>query len=138
MLSEKYSHLKLQRLDNEFKYVLFENSDQFVNAITALSFKDVDFFSFSFKGEKSLICSTNESNFSFLKELDGWLGLKIVGEMPFGTVQGLISTISATLAKEEIGVCVVSTFKTDLFLVKKEKADRAIDLLAKDGWGIVE
>ena len=74
--------------------------------------------------------------YSSPKEQNGWIGFKIIGEMPFGTVQGLISTISSCLMREEIGVCVVSTFQTDLFLVKKDRADKAIELLKNDGWGI--
>lgn len=136
MLSEKYSHLKLQRMENEFKYVLFEDTDMFNKAVSLLNSNNVDFFSFSFKGEKSLICPADEVFYSSPKEQNGWIGFKIIGEMPFGTVQGLISTISSCLMREEIGVCVVSTFQTDLFLVKKDRADKAIELLKNDGWGI--
>lgn len=135
MLSEKYSHLKLQKMEKEYKYVLFESTDQFNKAISVLNSNNLDFFCFSFQGEKSLICQAEEVISSSAKEQDGWIGFKIIGEMPFGTVQGLISTISSSLFKEEIGVCVVSTFQTDLFLVKKQKADRAMEILAKDGWG---
>ena len=136
MLSEKYSHLKLQRQENEFSYVLFEDGNQFNLAISVLTSHGFDFFSFSFQGEKSLICSAKDLIFSSTKEQGGWIGFKIIGEMPFGTVQGLISTISSSLMKEQIGVCVVSTFNTDLFLVKKEKSFRAIELLKNDGWVI--
>ena len=136
MLQPKYSHLKLLRLENEFKYVLFETSDHFNQAVSVLTSNNLDFFCFSFKGEKSLVCSVDEVIFSSSKEQDGWIGFKIIGDMPFGTVQGLISTISSCLMKEEIGVCVVSTFKTDLFLIKKEKSDRALELLKDAGWGV--
>lgn len=136
MLLEKYAHLKLQKLTDEFKYVLFDNSDHCNNAISVLSKRNADFFSFSFKGEKSLICSSNEIGFDSSKTQDGWVGFKIIGEMPFGTVQGLISTISSSLFKDNIGVCIVSTFMTDIFLIKKDKAVRAMELLVNDGWRI--
>ena len=136
MLPPKYSHLKLLRLENEFKYVLFETSDHFNKAVSILTSNDLDFFVFSFMGEKSLVCSADEAIFSASKEQAGWVGLKIIGDMPFGTVQGLISKITSCLMKEEIGVCVISTFKTDLFLIKKDKSERALELLKNDGWGI--
>jgi hypothetical protein len=136
MISKKYSHLKLQKMEKEYKYVLFETTDLFNKAISVLISSNLDFFCFSFKGEKSLICHAEEVIPSSAKEQNDWIGFKIVGEMPFGTVQGLISTISSCLFEEEIGVCVVSTFQTDLFLIKKQQAKRAIELLNKDGWEI--
>lgn len=106
-------------LEENYEYVLFESSHQMSEALEALNKASADFFVFSFKGEKSLICNQKDRNFDCLKSHGDWTGIKIEGEMPFGTVQGLISTLSSPLAKEGIGVCVVSTFLTDLFLVKK-------------------
>lgn len=134
MISTKYSHLKLKVLENDYIYVLFDSSEQFNNALLGLNQSHADFFCFSFRGEKSLICSEKDLNFKFLKSQGGWSGIKIEGEMPFGTVQGLISTITSTLSNKGIGACVISTFLTDLFLVKKSNLSMVKEILSNEGW----
>ena len=134
MISKKYSHLRLKILENNFEYVLFDSNEQMNKAIDVLNKNSADYFIFSFKGEKSMICSENDKSFEFSKSQDGWTGIKVQGEMPFGTVQGLISTISSPLAKEDIGICVVSTFLTDFFLIKKSNLEKVITILVSEGW----
>jgi hypothetical protein len=134
MISKKYSHLRLKILENNFEYVLFDSNEQMIKAIDVLNKNSADYLIFSFKGEKSMICSENDKSFEFSKSQDGWTGIKVQGEMPFGTVQGLISTISSPLAKEDIGICVVSTFLTDLFLIKKSNLEKVITILVSEGW----
>lgn len=134
MISKKYSHLKLTVLKDDYVYVLFESSNQLNEALVSLNEKNADYFCFSFKGEKSLICCEKDKTFQYLKSQDGWAGIKIEGEMPFGTVQGLISTISSPLAKEGLGACVVSTYLTDLFLVKKINLEKVRAILTEEGW----
>jgi hypothetical protein len=136
MLSEKYSHLHLRILPQEFEYIQFETDEQFNFAIKLLSKNEIDYFSFCFKGERSLVCHKIQSDFEFKKKHDGWIGIKVEGEMPFGTVQGLISTISGSLAEQGIGICVISTFLTDIFLLRISNIDKAIARLKSQGWTI--
>lgn len=137
MKPEKYAHLKLQLLPNEYQYVLFENPRQLSEAIAVLGEEGTDFCAFSFQGESSLICPSY-SNVLGIKKQNGWAALKIVGDMPFGTVQGLIASISTSLYTEGLGVCIISTYLSDLFLIKKEKIDHARKLLKYAGWEIIE
>jgi uncharacterized protein len=134
MISNKYNHLRLEVLDENFEYVLFDSAEQMNRALVSLNGRMADFIAFSFKGERSLICFERDLIFEFTKSEKDWVGIKIEGEMPFGTVQGLISSISNPLAKNGIGVCVVSTYLTDLFLVKKSNIEKSKIILKSAGW----
>lgn len=59
---------------------------------------------------------------------DGWRALAVVGPLRFSQV-GIISSITVPLAAAGIGVFVVSTFDSDLVLVKDLDLDAAIDAL---------
>jgi hypothetical protein len=124
-------------MENEYQYILFDNHEDFKTIVLKFISQDVDFFSFSFKKEKSLICSSDQLISDALKVENGWIGFKIEGQMPFGTVEGLIATISSCLFQQKIGICLVSTFDTDLFLIKKEKAQQAKEILTEAGWSFV-
>lgn len=50
---------------------------------------------------------------------------------------GILSEISTILAKNGIGIFVVSTYNTDYILVKKENFDRALVLLEAEGYMVV-
>ena len=58
----------------------------------------------------------------------GWRALAVVGPLAFDQV-GIISSITVPLAAGGIGVFVVSTFDTDLVLVKDVDLDAAVDAL---------
>lgn len=138
MLPDKYSHLKIEILKGDYKYVLLPNKSSFYRAIESLSSQEVDFCTFSFKSEFSLICPSEANLNDIAKEQEGWSAMKIVGEMPFGSVQGLIANISSALFKDELGVCIISTFQTDLFFLKSENIYKAKIALISAGWEIME
>lgn len=137
MLPAKYSHLKIQLLKEDFKYVLLPSSSSFSKSIESLSSQKFDFCTFSFKGEFSLICPTEALLEDISKNQEGWSAMKIIGEMPFGSVQGLIANISSALFSENVGVCIISTFQTDLFFLKKENIRKAKEALSLAGWEIL-
>jgi hypothetical protein len=58
----------------------------------------------------------------------GWRALAVVGPLEFSQV-GIISSITVPLAAAGIGVFVVSTFDSDLVLVKDLDLNAAIDAL---------
>ena len=62
----------------------------------------------------------------------GWRALRIVGPLAFDLV-GVIASVTVPLAGSEVGVFVVSTYDTDLVLVKDEDVGRAIDALGGAG-----
>src|SRR4051812_33391646 len=128
----KFNQLKLKVLDQEFKYVLL---DGIKDASTI-------FMSESTPSPFALFVNTDEISaivpsttiVKADKEESDWKCIRIIGEMPFGTVQGLIAKVSNSLISESIGICVVSTFKTDWFFIKQMNLEKAMIRLKKDGW----
>ena len=62
----------------------------------------------------------------------GWRCLRIVGPLAFDLV-GVLASVTVPLAASGIGVFVLSTYDTDLVLVKDEDLDRAADVLGGSG-----
>ena len=62
----------------------------------------------------------------------GWRVLRIEGPLAFELV-GVLASITVPLAGADIGVFVLSTFDTDLVLVKDVDLDAAIDVLGGAG-----
>ena len=50
---------------------------------------------------------------------------------------GIISKLSGILAEHKIGIFAVSTYNTDYILVKKENFDRALKVLASEGYTVI-
>lgn len=62
----------------------------------------------------------------------GWRAMRIVGPLAFDLV-GVIASVTVPLAEAAIGVFVVSTFDTDLVLVKDVDLDAALAVLGGAG-----
>lgn len=67
---------------------------------------------------------------------DGWRIFRIQGKLDFSLI-GIIVGISSVLAREGIGIFVVSTYDTDYFMVKEEQLGRACDFLMSEGYTIL-
>ena len=87
--------------------------------------------------EISLVCPTDEAPQHTLACEDGWRAFRIQGVLDFSLV-GVLSRISGILAGAGIGIFAVSTFNTDYILVKEGQFERALQLLAAQGYTIVE
>jgi hypothetical protein len=81
--------------------------------------------------ELSVVCHEGDEPPAAQVE-SGWRALAVVGPLKFDQV-GIISSMSVPLAAAHIGVFVMSTFDTDLVLVKDVDIDAAI--YALDGAG---
>lgn len=86
--------------------------------------------------EISLVCSTERVPKSSIVSEHGWRGFRICGELDFSLV-GILSKISALLAEHDISIFVVSTYNTDYFLIKQTMFDRAVAILANNGYPFV-
>ena len=86
--------------------------------------------------ELSLVCKTEDAPARTTAREDGWRGFRVQGVLDFSLV-GILSGISGILAAQGIGIFAVSTFNTDYILVKEENFDRALDILAAEGYRIV-
>ena len=106
------------------------------------SLADVDLDSeFFFLGktdeELSLVCRTEDTPAATVERDDGWKGFRIEGVLEFSMV-GILSKLSGILAENEIGLFAVSTYNTDYILVKEANFAKALEVLAAEGYTIVE
>ena len=86
--------------------------------------------------ELSLVCKTEDTPSKTIKRDDGWRGFRIQGVLDFSLI-GILSKLSGILAEHKIGIFAVSTYNTDYILVKKENYERALDVLASEGYTVV-
>ena len=86
--------------------------------------------------EISLVCRTEDTPANTTDRDDGWKGFRIEGVLDFSLI-GILSKISVILAGNKIGIFAVSTYNTDYILVKKENFDKALSVLADEGYTIV-
>ena len=68
---------------------------------------------------------------------DGWRAFRIQGMLDFSLI-GILSDISRILAENKIGIFAISTFNTDYILTKEENYQKALDVLSRAGYKIVE
>lgn len=85
--------------------------------------------------ELSLVCKTEDVPAETIERDDGWKGFRIQGILDFSLI-GILSKLSGILAEHKIGIFAVSTFNTDYILVKKENYNRALEVLASEGYTI--
>lgn len=87
--------------------------------------------------ELSLVCKTEECPSDTTEREDGWKAFRIEGVLDFSLV-GILAPIAQLLADAKIGIFAVSTYNTDYILVKEESFDKALYLLAEEGYNITK
>ncbi len=138
MKDNRFGHLKLRVLPKEYNYVLFSSDAAFWKATEHLRSLPKDELYFLFRcGDESSMVIPNKCKVEATKEEPDWKALQVVGEMPFGTVQGLIASISGVLQRGNVGICAVSTYLTDVFFVKTKHLELATTALKNEGWEFV-
>ena len=103
--------------------------------------KDIDlskefFFIGKTDEEISLVCPTCDVPDNTTERDDGWKGFRIQGVLDFSLI-GILSKLSGILAENKIGIFAVSTYNTDYILVKSENFDKAMSVLAAEGYEVV-
>ena len=83
-----------------------------------------------------MVCLTENVPDRVIKREDGWRGFRIQGVLDF-SLSGILAEISSLLAKNEIGIFVISTYNTDYILTKEENYQRALEVLSDAGYEIV-
>ena len=86
--------------------------------------------------EVSLVCKTEDTPINTVERDDGWRGFRIQGVLDFSLI-GILSKLSGILAEHKIGIFAVSTYNTDYILVKEENFERALNVLAAEGYTLV-
>ena len=87
--------------------------------------------------EKSLVCVTENVPSNAIQREDGWKCLRIQGLFDFSLV-GILSKLSTILADNAIPIFAVSTYNTDYILMKREHYQKALDVLGRCGYGILD
>ena len=85
--------------------------------------------------EISLVCKTEDAPEKTIEREDGWKGFRIQGVLDFSLI-GILSKITGILAEHKIGIFAVSTYNTDYILVKEENFERALEVLASEGYTV--
>lgn len=85
--------------------------------------------------EISVVCETSKTPNNTTAREDGWKGFYITGTLDF-SLTGILSELSGILAENKIGIFAVSTYNTDYILVKEENFERALSILAENGYTI--
>ncbi len=86
--------------------------------------------------ELSLVCRTEDASIKTIERDDGWRGFRIQGILDFSLI-GILSKLSGILAEHKIGIFAVSTYNTDYILVKEENYERALEVLASEGYKVI-
>ena len=98
---------------------------------------DTDFYFIGKTDEElSLVCKTEDAPQSTVAREDGWRGFRIQGVLDFSLI-GILSKLSGILADHKIGIFAISTYNTDYILVKEENYEKALTVLASEGYTVV-
>lgn len=121
--------MKIKTIDHGFSVCKVEDYSQ-------VDFESEYFFIGRTDEENSLVClSENVPDHVIMRE-DGWRAFRIQGILDFSLI-GILADISSLLAKNEIGIFVISTYNTDYILTKEENYQRALEVLSDAGYEIV-
>lgn len=87
--------------------------------------------------ERSLVCHTENVPDNTIQISDGWRAFRIQGILDFSLI-GILSKISGTLARYEVGLFAISTFNTDYILVQDKDYKRAVKAFTAENYRITE
>ena len=122
--------MKLQLIKDKFCVCRIDN----VNQVNIQS----DFFFLAKTDEEiSLVCKEADAPKDCIKIDKTWRGMRIVGTLDFSLV-GILSDISAVLAKAGVPIFAVSTYDTDYILIKQEYLDKALSALQESGYTVFQ
>ena len=120
--------MELKRLDKDFTVCKIEDISEVK--------MDSEYVFFSRTDEEiSLVCLTEDTPGNAIEKNDGWKAFRIEGKLDFSLI-GILSKISTTLAKNNIGIFAISTYNTDYILVKQKDMDNAEKALKEKGYRI--
>lgn len=88
------------------------------------------------RDEISLVCKTADVPSSALQREDGWRAFYLAGILDFSLV-GILAKVAALLAEDGISLFALSTYNTDYILVKEASFEKALSLLAQNGYTVI-
>ena len=121
--------------------MIIRRSEQDFSVCKVIDYSRVEIYDgFCFIGntdeERSLVCPTSRVPDNTIKRDDGWKAFRIEGELDFSLI-GILAQISGLLAENGIAIFAISTYNTDYILTKYENYERALTILAKNGYEII-
>jgi uncharacterized protein len=81
--------------------------------------------------ETSVVCAEEDVPPAIEHVERGWRALQLAGPIPFDAI-GVIASLTEPLARVGVPVFVISTFDTDLLLVREAHLPRAIEALRQE------
>lgn len=120
----------------ELKKLPYNLSVAKVENIDAVDLSKEFFFIGKTDEELSLVCRTEDIPSKTIECDNGWKGFRIQGILDFSLI-GILSKLSGVLAEHKIGIFAVSTFNTDYIFVKEENFEKALTVLASEGYTVV-
>jgi len=84
--------------------------------------------------ELSLVCPQDDVPTDASAER-GWCALEVAGPLDF-SLTGVVSSLVAPLAEEEIPIFLISTFETDYLLVREPDLHRSVEALTSAGHSV--
>ena len=129
-LYKREKPLTIEILPHMFSVCKMEN-------YAAVNLEDEFCFTGKTDGEKSLVCLTDKVPSNTMERADGWRAFRIAGSMDFSLI-GILAGISSILAENAVSIFALSTFDTDYILVKKQDLKRAVNVLGREGYEVIE
>lgn len=87
-------------------------------------------------GETSLVCADEDVPPGAIAE-PGWRALVVDGVLDFSMV-GVLARLSAALADAGVSIVALSTYDTDVLLVREERLAEAISALTGAGYSVAD
>lgn len=122
--------MEIKVIDQDFSICKLEN-------LSRINYEDEYLFLGKTEEELSLVCSTAFVPENVRSRDDGWRAFRIQGVLDFSLI-GILSRITTLLADNKIGIFAVSTYNTDYILTKKECFEKALKILAVNGYVIIK
>ncbi len=121
--------MELEKIEHEFTICKVES-------LSGFDLRSASYFIGKTDEELSLVCRTADTPAETTARSDGWRAFRIRGVLDF-SLTGILARLSGILAEHGIGIFAVSTFNTDTILVKEENYERALRVLASEGYTIL-
>lgn len=121
--------MEIKKIDGEFSICKIRD-------FSMVDLEDEFCFTAKTDEEKSLVCLSGKVPTNAVVRDDGWRAFRIQGVLDFSLI-GVLAKISDLLAKNEIGIFVVSTYNTDYVLTKAENYNRALAALENAGYSLI-
>jgi hypothetical protein len=124
----------LTLLPNRYAVIKFEPT----KPVYQLEGNETDLYAVIHTAEETTVVCGEQSlpETGLLSVEKGWRAMKVAGVLEFELV-GILAALLDPLAKAGVSVFTLSTYSTDMILIKEERLDEAVKALKKAGHQII-